>query len=97
MTPRITPQTLDVLSWLIIEPGAAGAEICKGTALPSGTVYPILSRLEECGWLRSKWEAGDPAKLGRPRKRFYTVTAAGAAQAKASAERFAGYAARLAI
>jgi DNA-binding PadR family transcriptional regulator len=81
----------------MVESGSSGAEICRGTSLPSGTVYPILSRLEECGWLRSQWEAGDPAALGRPRKRFYTVTAAGAAQAKATAERFAGFAARLAI
>ena len=97
MTERqITPQTFEVLSWLMVKPGSAGAEICRGTSLPSGTVYPILSRLEEGGWLYSQWEPGDPTALGRPRKRFYTVTAKGAARARDTAAHFAGLAARFA-
>ncbi|WP_432445085.1 PadR family transcriptional regulator [Rhizobium leguminosarum] len=34
-------------------------------------------RLEKAGWLSSEWEAGDPATMGRPRRRFYRVTALG--------------------
>lgn len=93
----MTAQTLDVLAWLLAEPGAAGADICKGTSLSSGTVYPILSRLEEFGWVRSQWEASDPSSLGRPRKRFYTVTASGAAQARVAVGKYARLVARFAV
>lgn len=57
--------------------GVSGAEISKHTGLASGSLYPILSRLEKAGWLSSEWEAGDPTALGRPRRRFYRVTALG--------------------
>ena len=33
-----------------------GFDIMDATGLPSGTVYPILSRLEELGLARSAWE-----------------------------------------
>ena len=55
----------------------SGAEIGKRTKLASGTLYPILFRLEEEGWLQSRWEAGNPAILGRPRRRYYRVTIEG--------------------
>ena len=51
-----------------------------------GTLYKALDRLEKAGLLESQWE--DPiiaAQQNRPRRRFYTVTAAGeAALAKVS-------------
>lgn len=56
----------------------SGAEISKQCNLPSGTLYPILARLEQAGWLESQWEEGDPTLLGRPRRRLYRVTALGA-------------------
>jgi PadR family transcriptional regulator PadR len=55
----------------------SGAEIGKLTDLASGTLYPILFRLEAVGWLQSRWEAGNPAVLGRPRRRYYRVTTEG--------------------
>ena len=55
----------------------SGAEIAKHAKLASGTLYPILMRLEEAGWLKSRWEAGDPTLLGRPRRRLYRITAKG--------------------
>lgn len=45
-----------------------------------GTLYKALERMEERGWLSSRWE--DPpigAREGRPRRRLYEVTAAGQA------------------
>ncbi len=56
----------------------SGAEIAKRTKVASGTLYPILLRLEDAGWLQSRWETEDPAVLGRPRRRFYRITAYGA-------------------
>jgi DNA-binding PadR family transcriptional regulator len=62
----------------------SGAEIGRATDLASGTLYPILFRLEEAGWLVSRWEAGDPSELGRPRRRLYRVTGIGARRAKSA-------------
>jgi PadR family transcriptional regulator PadR len=62
----------------------AGSEVARLTGLASGTLYPILARLEQAGWLGSRWEAEDPSKLGRPRRRLYRVTAVGAKQARAA-------------
>jgi len=56
----------------------SGAEIAKAAKLSSGTLYPILYRLEEVGWLDSRWETGDPSVLGRPRRRYYRITGEGA-------------------
>lgn len=79
----MSAQTLKVLGILLTNPSdeLSGAEIARLTKLASGTLYPILLRLEQAGWLASNWESGDPRKLGRPRRRFYHVTAIGAKHA----------------
>jgi PadR family transcriptional regulator PadR len=46
--------------------------------LGHGTLYKALDRLERDGYLESRWEAGDPSALGRPRRREYQVTASAA-------------------
>jgi PadR family transcriptional regulator, regulatory protein PadR len=84
--PQLTTQTLKVLGVLLdttMEP-LSGAEIGKATTLRSGTLYPILARLENAGWVKSSWEEGDPCKLGRPRRRFYEITGIGARGTKAA-------------
>ena len=77
--PRLSYQTLRVLKMFLENPTVSwsGTEIRKLTGLQSGTLYPILIRLEETGWLDSYWEDADPRKLGRPRRRFYRITASG--------------------
>ena len=84
--PRITGPTLKVLGALFPSGGTelSGAEISRATKLASGTLYPILFRLERAGWLESRWEVEDPKALGRPRRRFYRVTALGAQNARAA-------------
>jgi DNA-binding PadR family transcriptional regulator len=84
--PRITGPTLKVLAALLSTPRdeLSGAEIGRASKLASGTLYPILLRLEGAGWLQSRWEVEDPSELGRPRRRFYRVTALGAKKAKAA-------------
>jgi DNA-binding PadR family transcriptional regulator len=62
----------------------SGAEIARSTKLPSGTLYPILMRLEDAGWVESRWETEDPSELGRPRRRFYQVTGVGAKEARSA-------------
>lgn len=82
--PRISTQTLKVLGALLSQPQdeLSGADIARTTKLASGTLYPILIRLEDAGWVASRWEKRDPHELGRPRRRFYRVTAVGAKRAK---------------
>jgi DNA-binding PadR family transcriptional regulator len=52
----------------------------KETRIHSGTMYPILQRLEESGLLESKWE--DPVTSGRPARHLYRLTAAGLERAR---------------
>lgn len=55
-----------------------GFDIIDHTSLPSGTVYPALSRLERDGYVRSAWEDEQRAhREGRPARRYYRITAAG--------------------
>jgi len=55
----------------------AGADLMSAARVSSGTLYPILLRFERAGLLESRWEKERPEKLGRPRRRFYRMTAAG--------------------
>jgi PadR family transcriptional regulator, regulatory protein PadR len=55
-----------------------GFDVIDATGLPSGTVYPALSRLERDGYVRSAWEDERRAhREARPARRNYRVTAAG--------------------
>lgn len=58
-----------------------GAEIGKAAGLPSGTVTPILARLENLGILTSRMEDVDPTQAGRPRRKYYAFTRDGAERA----------------
>lgn len=83
--PRMTLQTQLVLRALLADPAGEhyGLRVRDETGLPSGTVYPILARLEQCGWVASSWE--DPVQHiaeGRPRRRYYRLTGEGAGQAR---------------
>ncbi len=42
-----------------------------------GTLYRALDKMEELGFLESRWEDQTPESEGRPRRRLYRVTAAG--------------------
>ena len=57
-----------------------GLEIARATGLKGGSLYPILSRLEEAGWVQGEWEGIDPHDEGRPPRRYYAITDAGAGQ-----------------
>jgi DNA-binding PadR family transcriptional regulator len=68
-----------------------GFDIMDASGLPSGTVYPILRRLEDAGMLRSRWEDVQTARdEQRPPRRYYQITGAGARVARESRERFPG-------
>ena len=78
--------TLKVLSVLAEKPNERryGLELMEATKLASGTVYPVLSRLEKHGWIEGDWESIDPIKEGRRPRRFYTLTPTGLVQARSA-------------
>ena len=56
-----------------------GFDLLEATDLPSGTVYPLLRRLDDAGLVRSHWEPVERARHeGRPPRRYYELTGAGA-------------------
>ena len=88
--PRMTQPTQAVLRALITEPTREfyGLEIGTIAGLPSGTIHPILARLEACEWLTSRWEdAAEAHQLGRPRRRYYSLTPDGAIRVRAALAR----------
>jgi DNA-binding PadR family transcriptional regulator len=55
-----------------------GFDIMDATGLTAGTVYPALERLEDLGFVRSRWEADTVAhREGRPARRYFEITATG--------------------
>ena len=78
---RISPQTLAVLDSLLEHPAQwrHGYSLSQQTELPSGTLYPILMRLEKLAWLETRWE--EPGNLGRPPRHLYRLTGQGRAWA----------------
>jgi PadR family transcriptional regulator PadR len=82
--PRMTLTTQLVLRALLEQPAQEmyGLEICARAGLPSGTIHPILARLEKAEWLESRWEDADPRQEGRPRRRYYRLSPDGAVRAR---------------
>lgn len=85
----MTMPTLTVLRLMVDDPthDYYGWELCQDAGLPSGTVYPILARLEEAGWLTSAKEMLDGAHQPQRRhprrpRRFYRLTSDGAERAR---------------
>lgn len=77
---RVTEPTVDVLRVLLDSRDAVwGLRIVAATGRKAGSVYPILSRLEEAGWITGEWES-DTARTGA-RRRLYRITATGAIEA----------------
>src|SRR5580700_9805407 len=73
----------------------------KAARLPSGTLYPMLARLQDEGLVTSQWEPPPADGSGRPPRKYYQLTGEGArvarlqlAQASAAARRAAPGAAR---
>jgi DNA-binding PadR family transcriptional regulator len=79
---RVTTTVHQVLQVFLEDPTARryGLELMKAANLPSGTLYPILARLERDGWLQSEKEAAPPG--GRPARRYYVLTPPGAENAR---------------
>lgn len=68
---RNTKQLNQVMAAFVDDRPLYGWEIMQMTGLASGTVYPILARLEGTGYLDSEWE---DSQSSRPRRRLYRLT-----------------------
>jgi PadR family transcriptional regulator, regulatory protein PadR len=70
---RSSRQTLKLLEALLEHPTEwhHGYALSQRTGLASGTIYPILMRLEKSGWLETRWE--DAPTPGRPPRHFYRL------------------------
>jgi PadR family transcriptional regulator PadR len=85
---RVTYPTALVLQALL-DGVHHGFDIMDATGLPSGTVYPILRRLDREGFLSSAWEKhADAQREQRPPRRYYDITATGEAFLADAAERY---------
>lgn len=69
---RRSPQVTAVLEALA-DGCTYGLEVMRRTGLKSGTVYPILRRMETAGWISGKREECAP-EPGRPARRLYKLT-----------------------
>jgi PadR family transcriptional regulator, regulatory protein PadR len=56
-----------------------GYDLSKETGLRSGTLYPLLMRLSEQGFLESRWQ--ETERPGLPPRHVYRLTARGLALA----------------
>lgn len=69
---RITKPTRKVLEALLrAKEGIWGLALTKQVNLPTGTVYPILGRLEELGWVDSFWE--EASDRSGPRRKYFVL------------------------
>ena len=86
--PQVTRQTERVLVALLRDPARHryGLDLSRETGLKSGTLYPILARLEGAGWVVSEWEEIDPSAEGRRPRRYYRLTREGKRIARAAVE-----------
>jgi DNA-binding PadR family transcriptional regulator len=82
--PKMTLPTQLVLRALLEHPARElyGLQISQAAGLATGTIHPILARLEGLGWLESRWEDIDPSREGRPRRRYYRLSSDGAERAR---------------
>jgi DNA-binding PadR family transcriptional regulator len=81
---RLTTGVAAVLAVFLDDPAAGryGLELMRMTGQPSGTLYPILTRLQDAGWLSADWEDIDASAEGRPARRYYRLTAEGVTVAR---------------
>src|SRR5262250_2288515 len=74
---RITRPTVEVLAALVeaasVDAELHGWAIMKAVGRSGPTVYGVLDRLEDHQWVEARWE--EEPEPGRPRRRYYRLTA----------------------
>ncbi|PZU06013.1 MAG: PadR family transcriptional regulator [Sphingobium sp.] len=83
-TRALSPHARMVLAVLLDAGGqwSHGYELARLADVKSGTLYPLLIRLEAQGYLEAEWQ--QPAEGGRPPRHAYRLTATGVQLARAN-------------
>ena len=81
---KITRNTLKLLSVFVNSPVTDfyGLELSELAGVAYGSLLPLLIRLEDAGWLNGEWEHIDPAKEGRPKRKYFRLTEDGMARSR---------------
>jgi PadR family transcriptional regulator, regulatory protein PadR len=76
---KLTGPLERVLRAFLDDPAAPryGYDLMKAAGLPSGTLYPMLARLQDEGLVASRWEPQPADGAGRPPRKYYQLTAEG--------------------
>jgi PadR family transcriptional regulator, regulatory protein PadR len=76
---KLTGPLERVLKVMTADPAAPhyGYDLMKAAKLPSGTLYPMLARLQQDGLVDAEWEAQREDAGGRPPRKYYRLTAEG--------------------
>lgn len=84
---RLTLATRMVAAQFLRDPAAPlyGQRVVDLTKLRPGTVYPLLGRMADEGWLSDTWENPEDRTTGRPLRRYFCLTSAGLKMAQAMA------------
>jgi len=76
---KLTGPLTRVLSVFLADASAwrYGYDLMKAARLPSGTLYPMLARLQEQGLVTAQWEQHSADAGGRPPRKYYQLTGEG--------------------
>ncbi len=83
-TRALSPHARMVLA-VLLDAGSEwshGYELARLANVKSGTLYPLLIRLEAQGYLEAEWQ--QPTEGGRPPRHAYRLTASGVQLARAN-------------
>jgi PadR family transcriptional regulator, regulatory protein PadR len=82
---RVTLTVARVLRVFLADPAEPryGFDLMERTGMPSGSLYPVLARLDRAGWITGHREDLDPVAAGRPPRRYFTLTPEGERLARA--------------
>lgn len=83
----LSPKAALIVSAFLNRPSADqyGYELLQETGIKSGSLYPILGRLERQGWIIGALE---PSAAGRPPRRVYRLNAKAEADAREALDRY---------
>jgi DNA-binding PadR family transcriptional regulator len=73
---RLTRTVAKILAQFLIHGERSGWDLMQATGLASGTVYPILRRMTDAGWI----EATEVRRNGNRKRQCYSITELGRAQ-----------------
>jgi DNA-binding PadR family transcriptional regulator len=96
---KLTRPLERVLGVFLAQPSAPryGYDLMKAARLPSGTLYPLLARLQSEGLLSAAWEEPSAGASGRPPRKYYQLTGEGIRVARLELARAAAPARRGAV